>query len=185
MILLGTALALITSGCLGGSVTVEESFENGLVDWTVGKDLPVDPNTGDPIETSASISEDRARTGSKSLSLSIDGRQDDGTVWVQLPIAVSTAGTKRAQISFYVFSETESFNVLAQIVAYANVSQPSDEADFEKIGQANPAAGWNKFEMSKDVEVASGQPIYVAIGITVAWETILEYEFDDVRITIS
>lgn len=185
MILLGTALAMITSGCLSGSVTVEESFENGLVDWTVGKDLPVDPNTGDPIEASASISEDRARTGSKSLSLSIDGRQDDGTVWVQLPIAMSTVGTKRVQIGFYVFSETESFNVLAQIVAYANVSQPGDEADFEKIGQANPAAGWNKFEMSKDVEVASGQPIYVAIGITVAWETILEYEFDDVRITIS
>ncbi len=185
IVLMGAALAILASGCISGMLTVRESFENGMADWTVGKDVPIDPNTGDPVNASASVTDVRARTGSKALLLTIDGRQDDGTVWVQVHILMGAASARNIETVFYVYSEVESFNVLAEVVAYAGVSQPNAETDFEKLGQADPAVGWNRFELTQEVEADAGDSIYVAVGITVAWETILEYEFDDVRITVS
>lgn len=187
IVLLAAVLAaamVLSAGCLSiWREVVDEGFE-GEVGWSVGKDVPLDPNTGEPVEANASVSTLMARTGLRSMMLEIDGRQDDGTIWVETAVQLPDSGTKRVRLAFFVYSEAESFNVLANVVGFLGTAAPSGEADFEVLGQANPGAGWNEFSMEAEVNIDQGGELRAALGITVAWESRLTYFIDDVSVSI-
>ncbi|MFP4545756.1 MAG: hypothetical protein ACLFPN_02780 [Methanomassiliicoccales archaeon] len=63
---------------LGG---LEEDF-SGLGEWEVGMDLPVDRDTGRPVDARVYLTHDRYRSANASVEMTIEGWQDDGTVWI-------------------------------------------------------------------------------------------------------
>ena len=82
------------------------------------------------------------------------------------------------------YSETESFNTIAVVCAYAEVRNPETEADFTIVGPANEVAGWKDYVYTATVQTGSSEEIWVALGISVRWETRMAYNIDDVDIEI-
>ncbi|MBM4237247.1 MAG: hypothetical protein FJ151_02040 [Euryarchaeota archaeon] len=178
-------LGVISAGCIGGRTTLlQEGFEDDLAGWQIGSELPTDPQTGLPVEASAELTTDRSRSGARSLVMRIDGLQDDGTIWIQTSRVINRTGTVDFRLSFYVYSEQESFNVMAKVVGYVGLAPPTGEQDFSVLGNADPAEGWNEFVLENDLNLEAGDYAWIAVGITVAWETFLEYELDDIAVTI-
>lgn len=76
---LGAAALPLIAGCSspqhGDGIDFQNgSFEDGLNHWVPGRDVPEDPNTGDPVANSITSSTAQASDGSRSVALSIDGR---------------------------------------------------------------------------------------------------------------
>lgn|GEM_PF-2967776 len=68
----------------GATETLKEDFENGFDEWVANADVSLDPNNpGHLIEWSITHSNDVASSGRYSLKFFIDGRQDDGTIWIE------------------------------------------------------------------------------------------------------
>lgn len=155
-----------------------DSFEDGLTGWTVGRDLPTDPNAdGDrPVTSSVSVTDHLASDGDRSCALSIDGRQDDGTLWVQQN--VDLGGYDRLAVDLY--SRQESFNVIAKVAAYTGPVPESGllERDFDTTEAVEDHAGWKTYEYDITHEGTG----LAAVGISVVWETELTRYLDDVRL---
>lgn len=179
----GSALGVGTLGGLAGcSAPVEPprrrldngSFEAGLRSWTVGTDLPTDPNTGGPVETDVRVTAERASSGEQSLELSIDGRQDDGTVWVQQPVDLGRGST----LALDVYSPQESFNTITMVAAFAGPDRVLRENEFDTSQAVEDHGGWKTYEYPVD---GDGLGV-VAVGISVVWETEVTRWVDDVRL---
>ena len=115
----------------------------------------------------------------------IDGRQDDGTVWIEKKISVKNDSQIHVKVSFEFYSEQESFNVIADVCAYSRISNSEVETDFTVLGQANEVAGWKRYTHETTLQTGSSGEVWVAVGITVRWETEMTYNIDDVKVTIS
>lgn len=154
------------------------SFEDGLTGWTVGMDLPTDPNVeGDqPVESDVSVSTDHAVDGDHACALFIDGRQDDGTLWVQQRAVLDD--TDRLAVDFY--SQEESFNIITKAAAYAgpDPDRTLTETDFDTSAAIEDHAGWKTYEY----DISHDGIGLVAVGISVVWETELTRYLDDVRL---
>lgn len=184
-IIAGSAIGIILAGILGNSkMLINESFENKVLDWQIGKDLPIDPNTHLPVYASVQTTNIRSRTGEFSLLLQIDGRQDDGTIWIAKNITLGGAKFGKIEMAFYVFSEQASFNVKANVVAYVGPCPPLNESYFEVLGNADRKTGWTEFIVEKNIFFKNTDYAWIALGITVAWETILEYTIDDITVRL-
>lgn len=118
------------------------------------------------------------------MELFIDGKQDDGTIWLERKISVKENAQIRVSVSFWLYSEQESFNTIAAVAAYAGTAKPNVEDDFAIVGFANEAAGWKNYAYTTDLTTDSNGEAWVAVGITVRWETYMTYYIDDVRIEI-
>ncbi len=115
------ALALLSTIAFGTltsrRVILKEGFEGGMDGWEAGMDLPLDPETDEPVHAQASISHRVSKTGNASLELTIDGRQDEGTLWIQRYIELERTGDLLMEVSFQLYCEHESFNTIAHAVA--------------------------------------------------------------------
>lgn len=161
-----------------------ESFENGMGAWVADADVPEDPNNpGQPVEWRIRHMENFSHSGQFSLELFIDGRQDDGTIWIETKIEPR----KRSQVkvSFWLYSEEQSFNTLAAICTYVGAKNPEAEDDFYVLGAANEVAGWKKYEYSAVLDPSQSGEGWIAVGISVRWEAYLTYYIDDVEVEIS
>ena len=79
--------------------TMKEDFENGFGEWVTDADVPLDPNNpGHLVEWNITRSNDVARSGRYSLKFFIDGRQDDGTIWIERKIAVQKGAQVQVSI---------------------------------------------------------------------------------------
>jgi hypothetical protein len=164
-----------------------ESFEEGFANWEADADVPPDPNNpGYPVDWNVSRVASLAHSGHYSVELYIDGRQDDGTVWIEKKISVKNNSQIEVKFSFEFYSEQESFNVIAGVCAYAGISHPEAEANFTVIGNnANEVAGWKRYTYTTTLHTGSSGEVWVAVGITVRWETEMTYNVDDVKVMIS
>jgi hypothetical protein len=167
------------------SQKIKEDFENGFGEWAIDADVPLDPNNpGHFVEWSITRSTDVASSGQYSLKFFIDGRQDDGTIWIERKMAVKKNAKIKVNISFDFYSEQESFNTIAAICAYAGIRKPEAEEDFNVIGSANEVAGWKKYSFTTDIDAGFSEEIWVALGISVRWETRMTYYIDNVEVKI-
>ncbi len=163
-----------------------EGFEEGLGDWVKDADLPLDPNNpGHPVAWNISRVTSLSSSGQYSLEFYIDGRQDDGTIWIEKEIPAKSSSQMHVRVSFEFYSEQESFNVIAGVCAYAGISNPTLEEDFVVLGPANEVAGWKRYTHEKTFYTDSSGKVWVALGITVRWETEMTYNIDDIRITVN
>lgn len=165
--------------------TISEGFENGLEEWAADADVPQDPNNpGQPVEWHINRTAKVSHSGQYSLELSIDGRQDDGTIWIERKIAVPRNVRINVNISFDFYSERESFNTVAAICAYAGIRNPEAEESFSVIGPANEVAGWKRYSLTASIDTGSSEEIWVALGISVRWETYMTYYVDAVEVEV-
>jgi len=166
-------------------IIYNDSFETGLGAWTQGADVPEDPNNpGQPVEWSIEQGTEQAVDGQYSAKYSLDGTQDDGTIWLVREFDVTPLALYRVTLSFDLWSETESFNTLAKVAAYAGGKAPEVEADFDVNVAANEVAGWKSYTYVVDAIATLDGKIRVAFGISAVWETELTYYIDDVQIEI-
>jgi len=165
--------------------TFSFGFENGLEDWMPDADVPQDPNRpGESVAWSIEVAGNVSFAGNKSALLYIDGLQDDGTIWLERKISTQPNAVKNVSVSFQFWSETESFNEIAVVVGYVGIENPEAEEDFEILGGANQAEGWKAYSFSSQVETDGSGDVYVALGISVRWETHMTYFIDDIAITV-
>ncbi len=164
----------------------DEGFEQGLGDWVKDADLPLDPNNpGHPVAWNISRVTSLSSSGQYSLELYIDGRQDDGTIWIEKRIPAKSNSQIHLSVSFEFYSEQESFNIIAGVCAYVGISNPKLEEDFVVLGPANEVAGWKRYTHEKTLDAGSDGEAWVALGITVRWETEMTYNIDDVKIAMN
>lgn len=122
-----------------------EGFEADLPDWKTGSDVPEDPNNpGNPVNWDITRSTERAATGSSSLRYFLDGRQDDGTIWIARPVSVEADQAYQVRMQADGWSASESFNTLAYLVMYAETSPPKSEGSFPEPGANSTNAGVSK-----------------------------------------
>jgi hypothetical protein len=165
-------------------VAYGDGFEADFGGWAKDAHVPEDPNNpGHPVAWDIARVTSRAYAGNHSLAFFIDGRQDDGTIWIEKQLVVENASRVHVEISFQLHSEAESFNLVASVVAYAGAVDPEVEEDFAVLGPANEVAGWKRYTHKATIQAASTE-VWVALGITVRWETEMTYHIDDVRVSI-
>jgi hypothetical protein len=189
---LGAAIGILTiisaaTGWYFGpkSIAYNESFEQDFGGWTGDTDVPPDPNNpGSNVEWKVSRTTSPAKSGQHSVKVYIDGRQDDGTVWIEKMLLTERNAHVQVNVSFDLYSESESFNVIAAVVAFAGTSNPEVEADLKVIGKANDVSGWKRYTYIATLETGSSGEVWIALGISVRWETEMTYNVDDVTVTI-
>jgi len=163
-----------------------EGFEDDFGEWEGDADVPPDPNNpGSPVDWNVSRVTSPVKSGQYSVELYIDGRQDDGTVWIERELSVRKNSQIQVKVSFDFYSESESFNVIAGVVGFAGTSNPKAEANFTVLGQANEVSGWKRYTHTATLKTGSSGEVWVAVGISVLWETEMTYNLDDVEVTIS
>jgi hypothetical protein len=166
--------------------TYTEGFEQDFGGWTGDANVPPDPNNlGSLVEWNVSRVTSPTKSGQYSVEVYIYGRQDDGTVWIEKALSAKRNSEIQVKISFDFYSESESFNVIAAVVGFAGTSDPVAEADFTVLGQANEASGWKRYTYNATLKTGSSGEVWVAVGISVRWETKMAYNLDDIEITIS
>jgi hypothetical protein len=154
------------------------SFEDGLAGWTVGRDLPEDPNDpGNPVESTVEASTAQASVGETSVRMELDGSADDGTVWVAQGFEFGDVDTLRVDC----YSEEATFNLLAELAVYTGPMPEGglSEDDFDTSEQTGDHAGWKTYEYPIEYTGAG----VVAVGMSVVWETTVERFFDELRLT--
>ncbi len=161
----------------------KESFEEGFGEWVPGADVPLDPNNpGHTVAWNITRSTAVSKTGQYSLKLLIDGRQDDGTIWVGRRISLAGGRVVRIKVSFKLYSESESFNTMAVVCAYIGLREPLREDDFTVLGSANTVEGWETYTYEGELNMGLNGEAWIAVGISVRWETSMTYYIDDVEI---
>lgn len=162
------------------SELVNPSFEADWAGWTVGRDLPEDPNESgeQPVASAAGVSSFHASDGENCLELRIDGSQDDGTVWVQQPVDLS--GVASLSVDYRVAS---GFNHLRSAAVYAG-PDPDGPLTEEQMDTSRSLEGYNRDGWTTfSYDVSHDGPGVVAVGMTVVWETGVVGQLDDVRLS--
>ncbi|HUT16830.1 MAG TPA: hypothetical protein VMW84_00850 [Acidobacteriota bacterium] len=160
--------------------------EGELGEWFINGHVPQDPNNpGHTVQWHIRRVSNISRSAMHSMELFIDGKQDDGTIWLERKINVKNNAQIRVSVSFWLYSEEESFNTIAAVAAYAGTAKPKVEDDFAIVGFANEAADWKNYAYTAKLNTDQNVEAWVAVGITVRWETYVTYYIDDVRIEIA
>jgi len=134
-----------------GESTVEEGFERGLGNWERGAEVPQDgdrPNQ--TVEWSIELSNEQVKGGQATARFFLDGKHDDGTIWLTRSFAVPANEQYVVRIAADLWSHSESFNTLAKVAAYAGPRQPTQEEDFDASQPADQTAGWKRYEYRMD-----------------------------------
>lgn len=161
-------------------------FESGFSGWTTGADVPDDPNNpGNPVNWTIELVDDISHGGNQSVRFFIDGTQDDGTIWIQRKIFLTPSSVSNVSVSFQLWSPSESFNTIANTVGYMGTKNATVEGDFQTLGAANQVEGWKAYKMNGTMFPDSSGDAYIAVGISVTWETQMTYYIDDVTVDIN
>jgi hypothetical protein len=167
-------------------VIYDEDFEEDFGGLIGDADVPPDPNNPDSlVDWNVSRVTSPVKSGQYSVELHIDGRQDDGTVWIEKELSAKRNAQIQVEVSFEFYSESESFNVIADVVGFVGSSNPEVEADFTVLGQASEVSGWKRYTHTTTLKTDSSGEVWVAVGISVRWETEMTYNLDDVKVIIS
>jgi hypothetical protein len=179
LIVLGVLVAAVLSGPAvpAAAAVVTEGFETGFGDWNPDTD-------GLAPAWSVKRSTEQAHAGSYSLQVFMDGRQDDGTTWVERKFAVAPRTTVRVTVSFWLWSERQSDLNGWSVVASAGIKDPEIERDFTTIGFTEQTAGWASFSLTRSVTADASGTIWIAVGTSVLWETQRHHFIDDVSVEI-
>ncbi|MFW6448379.1 MAG: hypothetical protein ACOC0X_02430, partial [Halobacteriota archaeon] len=207
-----SAGATAIAGCLGlgaedddnpESVTLEEDFEGDdgqedpLADWETEAHIGPEVDL-DAFEWSIESTDERAKSGERSVSIFTEGKYDDGTAWLVRAIDVEPGYAYEAEASVYAWSDSESFNELRKLVSYLGPERPESEMDFPQSGEhsiddvpgaglrepLDRAEGWEEYTFTWDTPELEADTLYFAVGVSVVWETDRMYFIDDVEVTL-
>lgn len=172
------------AGAAPYQATFRDSFEAALGDWQTGADVPEDGEQPGPVAWSIETSQAQSSDGHSSVSLFLDGKHDDGTIWLVRSFNVPANRHLMVKLSFDAWSELESFNTTAKAAVYAGARRPQQEGDFDLSQALNQATGWKRYVCGIDVQSGADGQLWVAVGITAVWETKLTYYFDNLLMEV-
>lgn len=193
---LGSALAGCSAPGSGGGdeLRLVESFEDGLEDWETAAHIGPEEDVSD-FEWAIERSQEQATAGDWSLSVFTEGDHDDGTAWATTEVDPGDADA--FEVTFDAWSQSESFNILRNAVAYLGPEAPTEEADFPDPGvntsevddapyggirePLHLAEGWHEYGFSWEPESVP-ETLYVSVGVSVVWEADATHFFDDLRV---
>ena len=187
-VVMAAALLMASGSSLAIFIEVQ-SWETDMGEWTKDYDLPEDtglhgePESGKLVYWHINRTDRMAYEGEWCLELAIDGRHDDGTIWMERIVPANPkAPVTVVHIDLYVHSKWKSAANQWKIVAYAGVNDPERESDFTIIGYTEPGVGWFRYRLRERVWTRGSEDIYVAFGVSVLWESYREYHFDHVTV---
>jgi hypothetical protein len=134
--------------------------------------------------------------GNKSVKLTIDGKGDDGTVWLLIAIPAGTIGdpssTHTLAISGWLWSAMASDLNQWPVMASISTQEPTSNAtkqeeDFTIIGWTEVKEGWTEYSLEKynfTLPSEENAAIFFTFGISVTWETARTYWIDYLTIQV-
>ncbi len=160
---------------------VVESFENGFGAWEVDSHInPIPPEPPPEFIYTVTRSQAQASDGSWSLDFTIDGTNDDGTVWIVRSFDVP-AGEYNVEVSFDFWDSVNSDINNWPVVGYIGSIRPEVESDFAILGETG-VMGWTPYTHSLAVSHPGG-PLWVAAGCSVIWESWRTHFIDRVAVS--
>jgi hypothetical protein len=175
------ALAAIPTTAAGAetvpTLLYSQSFETGMDSWTPASDHH---ERAFRISRTTAI----AYHGVTSLSYYLDGRNDDGTIWIQRPFKGLPPNTVvSVETRFQLHSSTKSAFNNWPVVVYAGAAPPSSESDFAIVGLTDQAAGWRQYSGRIVTTTDPAGNLWVAIGIGATWEGTRTYNIDFLNVS--
>jgi hypothetical protein len=181
----GTLALIVALALLGSSPAAAAGgayffgFERGLRGWERDHQIDCEQDP-EPCTFNWRIvrSTEQAKGGTTSLKATLDGTNDDGTIWLERQFDIR--GRTTVEVSFWLWSETEADINTWPVVAYIGRQNPEHETDFTIVGQTDRKAGWSRYTLTRTV---SGRNVWVAFGFGATWESERTYFLDSVRVT--
>lgn len=126
-----------------------------------------------------------------------EGDHDDGTAWATTGVDTADLDADALRASIQAWSPSESFNTLRHLVVYVGPKPPGDEGSFPDPGQNSTGItgtefgglreplhqreGWLEYAATWTPQRLLGT-VYLAVGVTVVWETDATHYLDRVRL---
>lgn len=189
-------LGLGLAGCTapGNQPLFEESFEAGLDRWETASYIGPEEEQ-ESFESEIQRSQEHAFAGDWSLEVFTEGDHDDGTAWITT--ALSPGDVDEFEVSFSAWSQSESFNILRNVVAYLGPEAPTVEEDFPAPGANSTvvpdapygglreplhlAEGWREYSFEWAPETVP-ETLYLSLGVSVVWESDATHYLDAVTV---
>jgi hypothetical protein len=171
------SLLVALAGPASAVTLTVESFEAGFGQWQPDTD-------GRAPSSSVTISSAQAFHGIRSVRIFMDGRQDDGTTWVETRFNGPPSTTVRVTVSFQLWSPGQGVAGGWNVVAVAGTGDPEAEADFTRLGPTEVKAGWRPYGAGWTFRTDSTGQFWVALGTSVIWEVQKAHFIDQIRVDL-
>jgi hypothetical protein len=160
-----------------------ESFETDFGGWQKDHYIACEELESPCIfEWSIERSAAQAYEGIYSLEGFINGRNDDGTIWMEKAFSLPTNSIVTVDLSFYLWSESQSQVNQWPVVAYIGKKNPEREDDLSIIGFTDEVAGWKRYSVRQVVTTDDVASIWIAFGFGATWEVSRTYFLDLVSV---
>lgn len=181
--LLVAVAMLIGSPVLAAGTSRFFGFENSLQGWTRDHfiDCEQDP-TPCTFEWRINRSTQQAKGGTHSLKGTLNGLNDDGTIWMERQFDFGANTQATVTISFWLWSRDAADINTWPVVAFIGKRNPETEEDFTIVGQTDRRAGWARYELTRTLSTGTSGRVWVAFGFGATWETERTYFMDSVRV---
>ena len=155
-----------------------ESFESGMGAWQADTD-------GRARAWQIYRTTDQSVDGSYALGLYLDGRNDDGTIWIERKFTARPNATVSVSASFWLYSATSGDVNTWPVVGYAGNHDPETTADIRSVVGVLNKKGWTQYTFTRKVATDSTGTVWVAAGIWATYETIRTNYLDLVETSIA
>ena len=179
-----TALLMIQAGPAAASAAgsaapiAYDSFETGFGPWVPDTD-------GKAPVASVTLSTEQAFDGVRSVRIFMDGRQDDGTTWIEAQFAGPAWARVRVAVTFQLWSPGSGGAGGWRVVGFAGTGDPETETHFTPIGYTDVVAGWRPYHGVWTFRTDATGRFRVALGTSVIWEVQKAHHVDAVRVDLS
>ncbi len=181
---------------------LETGFEQGLGAWQRCGVMPEDDNRPGRLRAwnaSATHEPGEVRSGSAAAEISLDGRGDNGTVWLLRPLDVQPGQAYDATVHAWVRGPGSPANTISLVVMSLGPQRPTQERSFPGTGgevaqngsgqpglrEPVPGPGWHPFGFNATVEAGDDGRLWLSIGVTVVWEAEVVAHIDDLEVTLA
>ena len=189
------------AGCTGETdgAAFKEGFEDGIGDWEFGAAIGPEVDI-DEFSWEASVSEEEAASGDRSLRIWNQGDYDDGVTWATRPISIASGSSYRIEVTGQFWSESESFNTIRHALMRLGPEPPDTEEDFPQPGLNTTdlgetpygglrdalwlADGWREYVFEWTTPELSTDTLHLAVGTAVIWEADATHYVDDLSVTV-
>lgn len=168
----------------------DESDNYWYVDASIGSEVPLEDfnwvinlTTAQSYNDTSSFYSYDDLNGNHSVELFMDGRHDDGVVWLEKKFQVREM-TEKIHLSGHIFSEFESAVNNWAVLIYIGLQNPETETDLRGIndegiiGRTEEVAGWQSYSRSVSMTVPAHTIVYLAFGISITSEYNRTYYID-------
>lgn len=155
-----------------------EGFEFGFGDWIYDFDTPMEYPTGRNRLSLMHPTREVVFKGKQALYAYLDGRGDDGTVWIERSVPVPRNTDVDVELSFAFGTKAD---LATAVMYFIDIYDPEVELDFTDVAMAN---GWKVYTFTKSLNTEDRNRLFFGAGFSARWELELSKYLDEFRITV-